>query len=276
MKKIYYLVSIFFLSITGIAAQNAQYLGVMSGNPEISENWGVDDVTRHMYIWDGTLAESGIEPAVSYGAPLAFAGQNPDWWGFGLWDDEGADISDFTDGNLVFYIASDYSGDIEIIISDNTPAENEMKWILTTVDFPRDGNWHLIELPISDAVDAGVDLTTMGHVFAAAGGGQPGLIAFDDIYYSTEGVITAINNSTEDISVSLSPNPVSEKLMITLSGDIEQISVISMAGTTIFQNPDLMGKNKLDLNVSSWSKGIYFVIATGNQGNKKTQKIIVL
>jgi hypothetical protein len=274
MKKVYCTIIVIFLMISGMEAQN-QYYGVWTQNPEITENWGVDDVGRHMYIWDGTLAEAGIEPAVSYGDPLAFAGQNPEWWGFGLWDDNGTDISDFANGHLVYYIASDYQGNVEIIISDNTAAENEIKWILTTSDFERNGEWHQISLPISEAVAAGVDLSSMGHVFAAAGGGQPSLIAFDDIHYVTEAQSTAINNSQKDISFSFSPNPVNEILNVISERAVEQISIVNMSGKKVYEKQNLSANSKLAINVSAWAKGLYFIIATDSAGNSNTRKIIV-
>ncbi len=274
MKKISLLSLAIVLAITTMVAQEVEYYGIWTNNPDIQNKWGVDDVNRHMYIWESTLGESGVPPAVSYGDPLGFTGLNPDWWGFGLWDNLGADLSAFADGYLVFYIRSNHTQNIEIIISDNTAAENEILWALTTADFPRDNEWHQVALPVSEAVAAGVDLSSMGHVFAAKGAGRPGLIAFDDIHYVSDYESTFLPERKLP-SVSISPNPATNEFVIQLDGEVERVAVFEILGTTVYAETGLSGVSSKRVNTSDWAKGLYLVVVTDIKGQKRISKLSV-
>ncbi len=275
MKKISLLSLAIILAITTMVAQEVEYYGIWTNNPDIQNKWGIDDVNRHMYVWDSTLGDSGVEPAVPYGDPLGFTGLNPDWWGFGLWDDAGPDLSAFADGYLVFYIKSNHTQNIEITISDNTSAENGKMWELTAADFARDSEWHQVALPISEAVTAGVDLSIMGHVFSSSGGGRPGLIAFDDIYYVSDFAPTSLRDKGMAAPVSIFPNPASSAFNIQLGGEVECVSVFGILGTTVFSETGLSGVSSKRVNTSEWAKGLYLVEVTDIRGLKRISKLSV-
>lgn len=274
MKKISLLSLAIIFAITTMVAQEVEYYGIWTNNPDIQNKWGVDDVNRHLYIWDNTLGDSGVSAAVSYGDPLGFTGLNADWWGFGLWDDAGPDLSAFANGYLVFYIKSNHTQDIEITISDNTSVENGKTWELTVDDFARDNEWHQVALPISEAVAAGVDLSIMGHVFSASGAGRPGLIAFDDIHYVSDYESTFLPERKLP-SVSISPNPATSEFVIQLDGEVERVNVFEILGTTVYAETGLSGLSSKRVNTSDWAKGLYLVVVTDNKGNKRSSKLSV-
>lgn len=171
---------------------------------KIAKDYRVDDVNSHLYIWENTY-EAGIS-----NGPNAF-GEVEEWvslvvtsggWsggGFSVSVPEGdatvqADFSGVSDDYVLhFAIKSRGSATHQIIVAGvnettakitlgTTPFED----IEPYANFPRDGEWHHIEIPVSYLKDQGLVINAPfnGNTFAFLSGGVAGTtIELDGIFY---------------------------------------------------------------------------------------------
>lgn len=268
MKKRILTTLLAFVLCLGAFAQNPAQYGVINNNPDFLLNWYLDDVNTHLHIWENTLAVSReLVPAVPYGSPLSFKGNGTTWYGFGLMDDNGADISYFADGMLVFHIMSESNENVEIIVGDHN--KKEKKWVLNALSFPRDGNWHEVKLNVSDIVANGVDLTNISHIFAVAGPGKPKQIGIDNIYYTNEATTSIEANKINKANV-IYTNGV---IRVQTDTAVASASVYNIAGSLIItMNGD--AKTTIEIPAYGWNSGTYIVKVTDVNKNEIVEKIM--
>ncbi|KAF0191907.1 MAG: hypothetical protein FD166_3755, partial [Bacteroidetes bacterium] len=96
-------------------------------------------------------------------------------------------------------------------------------------------------------------------------------IYFDDITLTNPTI--GINENSQELSVSIYPNPASE--FVTVSGELNNsaISVYSMMGTEV-ANIRNNGSTTIDINISEYPSGIYFVQVKTETGTA-VRKIVV-
>ncbi len=95
-------------------------------------------------------------------------------------------------------------------------------------------------------------------------------------------ILTGIekNNSTS-IFLSLAPNPASNEFLLTIGNDASsvkenyEVGMFNLFGEEIMKH-SLAGENKMMMDVSYLSRGIYFVKVTAASGKSLTQKLVKL
>lgn len=86
--------------------------------------------------------------------------------------------------------------------------------------------------------------------------------------------IDGINDVSDKLRVSLSPNPASEQCLVQWQGsDIEEIKVVDITGRSILQK-SVTGHQALMI-ATDWNKGLYFVQFINNRKVLSTQKLMV-
>lgn len=171
---------------------------------KVVKDYRTDDVNSHLYIWEETY-----EAGVSNG-PNAF-GEVEEWtslvvttagWsggGFAVSVPEGdatiqADFSGVGDDYVLhFAIKSQGSATHQIIVAGVnetavpiTLGSEAFEGVEPYANFPRDGEWHHIEIPVSYLKDQGLVLNTPfnGNTFTFLSGGVTGTtLEIDGIFY---------------------------------------------------------------------------------------------
>ncbi len=165
----------------------ADYYGLFTENPNVTTKLLIDDVDGHIYIWDGTL---GAIASSSYDGNdvLAFKSTGAkDWWGFGIHDNKGYDLSHFANGYLSFSVKTSSQETFAVAIEGAAGSQKGVFQFAVGSDpvgFLRDGEWHRVSVPIAPMVAAGLDLSFVGVPFSATSSGTSNSIsdiAFDDI-----------------------------------------------------------------------------------------------
>ncbi|WP_088654149.1 family 16 glycosylhydrolase [Geofilum rhodophaeum] len=167
----------------------ADHYGIYTENPNVAASLLIDDLDGHIYIWENTLRALTTKPYDGEEV-LAFASQgSAGWWGFGVHDDEAADLSHFADGYLHFSVKSASTESFRIEISGANGSKGHVDFLAGNdpSGFVRDGVWHQVGFPLASLVADGLDLSAVPVPFAVTQAGSStsiGDVAFDDIVYS--------------------------------------------------------------------------------------------
>ncbi|MDG5799284.1 family 16 glycosylhydrolase [Marinilabiliaceae bacterium ANBcel2] len=162
----------------------ADYYGVFTENPNISQYLSIDDVTGHIYIWENTLQFIDSDPYDGYEVISYTSVDGPGWWGFGIHNDEAHDLTHFENGTIAFSVKTTSQEDFNIEIHGAGESVGIIPFNYGDDPYGliRDGEWHRIVVPLND-VD--IDLSAVGIPFAASGS-SVSAIAFDDIIYTVD------------------------------------------------------------------------------------------
>ena len=163
--------------------------GIYTENPNVDTSLLIDDLNGHIYIWENTLRALSTAPYDGEEV-LAFASQgSAGWWGFGVHDDEAADLSHFADGYLHFAVKTTSAESFRIEISGANGTKGHLGFVAGSdpSGFVRDGAWHQVSFPLAPLVAGGLDLSAVPIPFSVTQAGNSTSItdlAFDDIVYS--------------------------------------------------------------------------------------------
>ena len=134
----------------------ADHYGIYTENPSVGTSLLIDDLNGHIYIWENTLRALSTAPYDGEEV-LAFASQgNAGWWGFGVHDDEAANLTHFADGYLHFAVKTTSAESFRIEISGANGTKDI--WFVAGSDpsgFVRDGAWHQVSFPLAPLVAGG-------------------------------------------------------------------------------------------------------------------------
>lgn len=84
--------------------------------------------------------------------------------------------------------------------------------------------------------------------------------------------ILSINNQTEvDFAIKIFPNPANETVTISVPENVNELAVYDTLGKVIYK--ENINQKEFTLNISTYQKGIYFLIFLGNQ--KTVKKLVV-
>ena len=178
----------------------------------------------NFYIWENTL-QSQTSTASEGSSVLSFtSAAGLSWFGAAFTPNTKYDLSAFRfpESKLHFDLKTNATTTFKIgIKSGNTPDLNQT-WITFAngsdpYSFVRDGNWHGVDIPMSDF--SNVDLTEVSQLFELLGtSGAISNIAIDNIYYSG-GKEPLVGESSETVTgVSLDANTtLTETVSIQLS-----------------------------------------------------------
>lgn len=149
-----------------------------------SESLGVDNQTRHLYIYEGTFSLGATDNRYEglSADELEITGAQV-WWGGGIHWDEPTDLSDWT--TLHFALASrDPSFERWTIGMGDGIVEARIN--VADLGFVADGSWQSIDLPLADL--SGLDLTQISIALQIVGesGTAGDTLLIDDLYFSKD------------------------------------------------------------------------------------------
>lgn len=119
-----------------------------------------DDVTRHLYVWENTAEIYENNDLVAYeGSQYSCLHiTNGAWWGFGIVSDAAVDMSAVTQQPyyLRFAIATTSLMPLFVKLEGNN-GTSAVCYLQGKYQFRRDGQWHLIQIPMTDFLYQGLD-----------------------------------------------------------------------------------------------------------------------
>ncbi|MBQ4007339.1 MAG: family 16 glycosylhydrolase [Muribaculaceae bacterium] len=181
-------------------------IGASSGVMEqmgdnIVADYSVDNVTNHLYIWEGTytpVATSGVNSFGLNEGWSSFVVNGAGWSGLGYASTApGKDLSMLDDS---YYLHFAMRGTDNILHTSHTIWVDAAQFVIGNTtsgpvmlgDFRRDGDWYSFDIPFSVLKSLGGDLFTAdggvenfrGNVFAVLSGGAQGAeLQFDNVFF---------------------------------------------------------------------------------------------
>lgn len=82
------------------------------------------------------------------------------------------------------------------------------------------------------------------------------------------------NSLSDNLELNIFPNPASNYLNVSLNSNIQRLSIYNSIGQVVLNQVNI-NESFLNINVDSFSKGIYVVEVLDEKGNLKSKKLIV-
>jgi len=185
----------------------AGYFGIYTNNSNITNSFLLDDVSGHLYNWDGTVSFNSVYPAFDGTDVLSFRSSGvAAWWGFGLFSQKPLNFENYSNGylNLMLRTVSTETFKIAVNGANNTAGDVEFKNGSDPYGFVRDGKWHQLQIPMTDLTKKGLDLSACGNIFTISGGKTTD-IGVDDIYLSESASLIENPDTCYAVSLTISP-----------------------------------------------------------------------
>ncbi|HEY8939295.1 MAG TPA: glycosyl hydrolase [Cellvibrio sp.] len=146
-------------------------------------------VSGDLFLWDNTLTlETGANKEGNSALHLKSTGKG--WYGMGLTARDGFNLTAFDNPNakLHFSLKTTHTGDFQIGFKSGPLNGIGQKWINFKAGndpygFARDGQWHEIQIPVSELAKD-LDLFDVRQLLQVLGGGETAGISIDDVYLS--------------------------------------------------------------------------------------------
>ncbi len=150
-----------------------------------SEAIPIDDLTTHYYIYNDTYTESvDMQDVVEGEESAVITHGSAGWFGGGLTWDSGVDLSGWTTMWVSFKSSDAGFTSLNIHLTGGTEAIVEA----ATYGFVPDGEWHHLEIPLSDFEAGGADLSvvTGPFVMIGEGGAEGEVLRVDNLYLTAD------------------------------------------------------------------------------------------
>jgi hypothetical protein len=233
----------------------------------ITKDYRVDDVNHFLYIWSNTytnLTPSGPNWNGEVGEFLSFQVNAVGWSGFGFASAAAApkDMSAVTADYYLHVAMKSNSTVNQCIIMEGPSGLSARAGIGSSAfidgsssypaytNFTRDGQWHLIEIPMSYFFNQGLRYTEpfAGNVFALLSGGVSGTtIALDAIYIYKKGSTAVQNVNAKELDVLVTDQTLS------IVGATQPMELYSITGVKVKSSKESV------MGVEDVQKGIYIV-----------------
>lgn len=146
----------------------------------------IDDLNAHLYIYEETFSLSSFNGDRAEGLAcdrVKHAGGG--WWGGGIHWESARDLSDW--GLLHLSLKTRVSAFEGVEVAMNNSDSEQAKRSLIEYGFSADGEWHDLEIPLSDFVAEGLDLSRVVAPLVLIGGaGEEGdALLIDSVYLSS-------------------------------------------------------------------------------------------
>lgn len=259
----------------------ADHYGVYTENPNVTEQFLIDDSDGHIYIWSNTL--SALPGGVAYDGidHLYFQSTGAGWYGFGIFSDEAKDLSHFSNGYLALSLKTSSSADFWVGIQGAAGSEGKITFNNgSPYNFPRDNQWHRVLIPMSALTSQGLDLIACGNIFML-GGATISDVAVDDIILTVsdiqpsnpnkDGATDVVFSENEDLR--LFPNPVNDHFSIVSDEHINSVEILNQAGSICYKNTAL-DVVSVNINAANMTPGIYLMKISLTDGNTIVKKLI--
>lgn len=145
------------------AADIPQYVVVATEHTNIEANPSYldlrpNDTDVHFYLWESTLTGSTGEEAPYEGAFYSHLEVNSGWFGMGFVNDNPIDFSVFGRQEMVLHFAMRTTSTCPMFVKLESPGYPGSARIDLTgaYDLPRDGEWHVVEIPMSAFIAQGL------------------------------------------------------------------------------------------------------------------------
>ena len=152
---------------------------------EFTENYPVDDVNAHFYIYEETFSMVEINQDRIEGEVCdQIRHEGKGWWGGGVHWNTSKDLSRWSTLHISLKSsASDYQK-LELAMNNSDSERALLK--VSDYGFSTDGQWHSLEIPLSDFVQAGLNLEQVlaPLVFVGLSGNEGDLLWIDGVYLS--------------------------------------------------------------------------------------------
>ena len=177
------------------ATEDASYVLVSTEHQQIESNPQYLDLrpyadVRHLYIWENTaLGETLTDTPYEGGEYLRLKVQSG-WFGLGFVSDEAVDMSLFARKNMVLHFAIRTTATCPLAVQLEGRAYPGSARIALSGRYavPRDGEWHVVEIPVSAFQAAGLiwggNVSGKNYFSLISEGSSPGsFIDLDYIYF---------------------------------------------------------------------------------------------
>jgi hypothetical protein len=231
--------------------------GIYTNNPAITDKFGIDNITGHLYNWDNTVQFNDNIPAYEGEDVLSFSSQGgAGWWGWGIFSDNPLNLTHFSEGYLHLSLNTQSTETFTIGIhgANDTRGEISFQNGNDPYGFERDGTWHQLVIPMADLIAGGLDLSACGNILTMSGATINGL-AIDDVYLSDspDPIENLLVNSSEMLALPpdyLEINYSSKTKILKISGfkGNETVTILNLKGQRIYQLQPQSSQIQLLLN----------------------------
>lgn len=139
---------------------NNYYVAYETLNTENSVDLRPDNVTRHLYVWENTATEGPASGDAYEGGQFASLKLSATlkWFGFGVVSDNTVDFSPFTKQKYTLQVALRTTSLMPLFIKlEGLNGTTAVCYLSGKYDFKRDDQWHLIQIPMADFLNQGLD-----------------------------------------------------------------------------------------------------------------------
>ena len=130
-------------------------------------------------------------------------------------------------------------------------------------------SWFLNELPYP-ANNCVAEISETGNYYALVTNGNGCIFRTLEQWYMLTTGTNDMNYKTEQIEIF--PNPASSKVFVNATVPLHQLSIINTAGNIMHEIS--YPSNMTEIEISSWPKGVYFILVTEKYGATKTIKFL--
>ncbi|HBG26800.1 MAG: hypothetical protein A2Y10_05430 [Planctomycetes bacterium GWF2_41_51] len=235
-------------------------------------------INGDIFVWENTLAAATQHPYEGSGC-LSFASTpGLTWFGAAITPNIKYNLTAFSypESKLRFALKTSSTVTFMIGMKSGNVEDIGQKWITFAAGndpygFVRDGNWHVIEIPMADISNA-VDLSQVSQLFEILGTNGPiSGIEIDDICFTGGGSPISGGNTAPTISIT---NP-TEGQIFNINDDITiQADAADVDGTVVkvefFQGSTLLGQDLVAPYSFTWNDvpaGTYLLTAKVTDNN---------
>ncbi|MEL7144799.1 MAG: discoidin domain-containing protein [Bacteroidota bacterium] len=152
-----------------------------------------------LYVWGNTLNSGPLETYNGQQA-LSYVHNNQGWFGFAFTANQLYDLSAYNNGFLNIAMKSNAAETIEMRV--NVGLASGLIVFESGNDpygFARDGQWHQLQIPVSDFV--GLNTSGVLTLLSISGGGNISDIAVADIYFTCNGPCSNNGGSSQNLAL---------------------------------------------------------------------------
>ena len=165
MRNVLTIISLAAMAAIGFEAMAADpdYVVVAAEHQNIENNpqymdLRPDDVTRHLYLWENTVVGETLTDSPYEGNEYTRLTVNSGWFGLGFISDAPLDLSVFQRKEMVLHFAlrTTATCPLQVKLEGGTYPGSAAVNLTGLYDVPRDGEWHVVEIPVSAFQAAGL------------------------------------------------------------------------------------------------------------------------
>ena len=147
---------------------------------QATETLVVDDVTNHFYVYENTFTNKPTDDRWEGYLADELTNNGVGWWGGGVHWDTPRDVSGWDSLHVVARTTVATEWDIGI-----TGGGNEARVSAASLGLVADGEWHVLEVPLSSFSAGGANLAsvTVGLLLVGQGGAKGDTLTIDGVYY---------------------------------------------------------------------------------------------